>query len=531
METYGSLVYVLLFLAPFLLVYRIVPVQGKRYVLLAGNLIFFWWISGIRIVYIVGTAVVTYLTGFGIGMLQEKRNAALSHAEKADRKSITEASRKKQKGLMLTGLLFVLGLLLVLKYTGFAVEILDDILAKVIPGMFLTPPTILAPIGLSFYTLEAIAYLVDVYRETVKPETNFLRLFLFLSFFPKLMEGPICRYEPLAHSIWDGGEMTREGFLRGSMRIFFGLFKKVMIADRLNPLLDHVFLHYMEYDNGVMNWIATLFYMIQLYCEFSGSIDVVIGSAEIMGISLPDNFKQPFFSKNISEFWTRWHITLGTWFKDYIFYPMSLSKPLKNLTKSARKKLGNHYGPLIAGAIALFTVWFCNGLWHGAGWRYIFFGMYHFVLILCGNLIEYPARIVTEKLHIDRQSRPYKAFQIVRTFILVVVGELFFRAHGLSAGLIMFKQLFTRLSFDWITSGRIFTLGMDRMDFVLAGLAVLVLLVVDILKERGVDIRGKILDMPVPARIVLCTAAVLLVVMFGAYGLNYTPVMPIYVNF
>ena len=531
MESYCSLVYVLLFLIPFLVLYRVVSPARKRYVLMAGNVLFFWWISGIRVLYMVGTAVVVYLAGFGIGMLQEKRNAALSRAEKEDRKKITEASRKKQRGLMLTALLFVLGLLLVLKYTGFAVEILDDILARVMPGTVLTPPVFLLPIGLSFYTLEAIAYLVDVYRETLKPETNFLRLFLFLGYFPKLMEGPISRYEPLANSLWEGGQMTREGLLRGSMRIFYGLFKKVMIADRLNPLLDHVFLHYMDYNNGVMNIVATLFYTIQLYCEFSGTMDVVLGSAEIMGISLTENFKQPFFSKNISEFWTRWHITLGTWFKDYIFYPLSLSKPLKNLTKNARKKLGNHYGPLLAGAIALLAVWFSNGLWHGAGWRYVFFGMYHFALILCGNLIEYPARALSEKIHLNRQSRPYQAFQIVRTFILVNIGEMFFRAHGLSAGIAMFKQMLTSISFDWITSGKIFTLGMDRLDFVVAAIAILLLLIVDIQKERGVDIRGKILEMPIPVRLAVCTAAVLLLVMFGAYGLNYQPVQPIYANF
>ena len=145
--------------------------------------------------------------------------------------------------------------------------------------------------------------------------------------------------------------------------------------------------HYFLYD-GFVNALAMVCYTLQLYMDFSGTMDVVIGSAQIFGIKMPENFQRPFFSVTISEFWKRWHITLGTWFKDYIFYPVTMSKPMKHMTSKARKKLGNHYGPLIAGGVSLFCVWICNGIWHGAGWHYIFFGMYHFALILGGNMLE-----------------------------------------------------------------------------------------------------------------------------------------------
>ena len=229
----------------------------------------------------------------------------------------------------------------------------------------------------------------------------------------------------------------------------YGLLKKLVVADRLNILIQTIFNYYDEYQGGLIA-IAAVCYTIQLYMDFSGTMDAVIGTAQIFGVTLPENFKRPFFSRNISEFWTRWHITLGTWFKDYIFYPVSMSKPMKNLTSGMRKKVGNHFGPLVAGSIALFCVWFCNGLWHGAAWNYIFFGMYHLFFIVLGSVMAPAAKWLHEKLHINPDCFAYKMFQMLRTTILVVFGELFFRAHGLRAGLTMFVKIFTDFRFsEW----------------------------------------------------------------------------------
>ena len=156
-----------------------------------------------------------------------------------------------------------------------------------------------------------------------------------------------------------------------------------------------------NYD-GLVIAVAAVCYTIQLYMDFSGTMDLAVGAGRIFGFQIPENFQRPFFSRSIPEFWQRWHISLGTWFKDYIFYPVSLSGPLKKLTSNARKKLGNHFGPLCASAIALFCVWFSNGLWHGAAWTYIFFGLYHFFFILCGNLFDPLTKWTTGKLHINR---------------------------------------------------------------------------------------------------------------------------------
>ena len=266
--------------------------------------------------------------------------------------------------------------------------------------------------------------------------------------------------------------------------------------------------------------------------DFSGVMDIVIGSGEIFGIKMPENFRQPFFSKTISEFWTRWHITLGAFFRDYVFYPLSLSEPLKKLTTKARKKLGKHYGPLISSSIALFCVWFCNGLWHGAAWSFIFFGMYHFVLILTGNIIEPLVNIVNEKLHIKKENWIYKTLQIIRTTILVFIGELFFEAKTVKDGFAMLNRIFTQFSFNGISTGAILDKnGMDLKDFIIVGIGIIFVYIISILKEKNVNIKKWVFGQKIVIRWLIYYAIIFVVIILGAYGMNYIPVDPMYAGF
>ena len=260
-------------------------------------------------------------------------------------------------------------------------------------------------------------------------------------------------------------------------------------------------------------------------------MDVVIGIAEIFGVKMPENFRQPFFSKSISEFWTRWHITLGAWFRDYIYYPVSLADKCKKITSAARKKLGNYYGPMISSAIALFCVWICNGIWHGTGWNFIFFGIYHFVLILAGRLIEPVAGKINKKIHINSKHFLYRLIQMIRTTILVFIGELFFRANTLKDGFQMFSQMISKISFNFINDGTILELGIDRQDFIIVGIMTLVIFVISILKERGVDLRESISKKNIAIRWALYYAVVLSIIVFGAYGAGYIPVNPMYAQY
>lgn len=370
----------------------------------------------------------------------------------------------------------------------------------------------------------------DVQRGVTKADTNLLRLTLFISFFPQIVEGPICRYDQTAQQLWDAKPITYENLTLGLQRIAYGMMKKVIIADRLNPLVRNVFNNYTDFDGGVIA-LAAVCYTVQLYMDFSGSMDAVTGTAQILGVTMPENFRQPFFSKTISEFWKRWHITLGTWFKDYVFYPVVTLKPLEKLTSAARKRLGNHYGPLLASAVALFCVWFCNGLWHGAAWSYLFFGMYHFVLILGGNIIAPPVRAVNARLHIRAESFPYRLLQMLRTTVLVIIGELFFRANGLRAGMQMFRTMVTGFAFPVFDDALFKALGIDKFDLMIVAVTLLIVFVVSVINEKGKSVRALLAQRPAAVRWTVFYALILFIIVFGAYGKGYIPVDPMYANF
>lgn len=530
MTSYFSMDYLMFFLPVVIVIYCILSDRFKKYFLILASYAFFWMISGKLVVYLALSTLFIHYFGLWLDRLHKEEKECLSYTEKEDKKAVkAHFLLRKRKVLGFAAALHI-GMLLVLKYSGFFTENMNAVFSVLGVPVELVIPHYVMPIGISFFTMQAVSYVFDVYRGTLKADDNIMRLALFMSFFSQIVEGPICRYEQTADQLWNVSKIEHKNLVFGLQRILFGMMKKIVIADRLNPLIKEVFTNFVNYDGGIVA-IAAVCYTIQLYMEFSGTMDAVIGTAQIFGVTLPENFARPFFSKTISDFWARWHITLGAWFKDYIFYPVTLSKPVKKLTSNLKKKTGNYFALLVASAIALFCVWFCNGLWHGAAWNYIFFGMYHFVLILMGNVVEPLAKKLRKALHVNPSLFWYQLFQIIRTSILVVIGELFFRGHGLKSGLIMFKMLLTNFSLQRLNIQTMEALGIDGQDIIIAGIAMLIVLVVSILKEKGVEIRKSLGKQHVVLRWGVMYGLILFIVIFGAYGLGYIPVDPIYANF
>lgn len=527
---YCSALYLAVFLPITLLIYAFTSKKKRWLVLLIASYIFFLSLSGKLIVYLLFSTLSIHYFGLWLDKINKTRDEKLELCSKDEKKEIKEEYKKKSYKIVLFVVLIHIGLLVALKYTGFFGENLNSLLGVLGVSFRFKIPKIIVPIGISFYTLQGLSYIIDVYKGKINADDNLGRLALFMAFFPSIMEGPICRYSDTSEALYDGKSLTYKNLSFGAQRILWGLMKKMVIADRLNPFIEKIFCEYSNLDGGVI-LIGAIFYTIQLYMDFSGTIDVVIGSAEMFGITLPENFRQPFFSKNISDFWTRWHITLGTWFRDYIFYPVSLSKPMKKVTLVSRKVLGNHYGPLLAGSIALFLVWISNGLWHGAAWTYVFFGMYHFVLIVLGNVFTPLIQKICNKIHVNRMSKPYVMIQIVKTTVLVIFGELFFRANTLAGGFTMFKKIFTDFSLNSIHNGSLFKLGCDRADFLIIGIVLLIIFVSSVLKEKGINIREKVSKENIVVRWTLYYILILIIIVFGAYGFGYAPVDPIYANF
>ncbi|UFH65048.1 MBOAT family protein [Clostridium cadaveris] len=525
---YISFVYLIVFIPLVLLAYKIMPKRYRGLVLLLASYVFFFMVSKKLVVYLMLSTVSIYF--IGICLSSCKKNYLEKEKNADDIKKLKIAFTKRKRRILLIGIVFNIGILVVLKYFNFIASNINPILNLLSSPSLLPELKFALPIGISFYTLQAVSYIVDVYQEKIEADKKLPRLALFMSFFPIIMEGPICRYSDIAEDLYRGEPLKYENVTFGSQRVLWGLFKNIVIADRLNLIVKTIFDNYEKY-GGIVVILGAVCYTFQLYMNFSGTIDITIGISEIFGIKIPENFRQPFFSKTAAEFWQRWHITLGTWFKDYIFYPISLTKFVKKLGKKTRKKFGKHIGQVIPSMIALFAVWLSNGLWHGDRWSYIFFGMYYFVLILLGKIVEPLNHKVLAYLKIDKHNIFYRCIQTIKMLIIVFTGELFFRANGLKAGLSMFKSIFTKFSWSDVTDGTILNLGISYKDFGVLLAALIVVFIVGIYNERGVSIRKKISNWNIFFRWSFYYAALLIVIIFGAYGEGYIPAELIYAGF
>lgn len=516
--TYNSILYLFLFLPGVMLFYQLAPKHHRYQVLLAASWLFFLSLSGALIVYLLLSILSIHHIGLWIGSCQKE--FVVSQIPPDERKARKAAWKKKKRRILWFGIGIQLSMLVILKYSWFFSKNIN-----VLPNLKFA-----LPIGISFYTLQAISYLADVYYEKIPADDHLERLALYLSFFPTLMEGPICRYSQTAPALTEGKPLEYKNISYGIQRMLWGLFKKLVIADRLNLLVETIFGSPDQY-GGILVIAGAIFYTFQLYADFSGCIDMTIGTGEIFGILIPENFRQPFFSRGPSEFWRRWHITLGTWLKDYVFYPPSLTAPVKKFGKNSRAKLGKHIGQVIASSPALFGVWLINGFWHGTGWNYLFYGLYYFVLILLENFTEPYKNQVLHKLNINAGSLLYRSIQSVKLLLIVFTGELFFKADTLSTGFRMIRSVFTGFHISALTDGSLLQLGLTLPDFVAVFLGLIAVFIVGIIHEQDISIRDRLSGFKLPVRWSLFYAAILLVIVFGAYGDGYLPAKLIYAGF
>ncbi len=521
--SYFNLKLLLLIVPALVVVYQFTPKKLKPILLLVVSYALFYYVSKKLLGFIIFSSFTVYL--YGLFVL--RNNKKLNDYQGEDKKDFKKKYQKRNLIFLLVVLFINLGLLFYFKYLKFFSININHLLKLFEVSYQIPIRKIAAPIGISFYTLQAISYMIDIYHNKIEPTKNPFKVLLYLGFFPTVMEGPITRFSDVSEELMKGEKIHYQNFCFGYQRILWGLFKKLVIADRLNIMVEYIFQNYSSLGSLTI-FMGAIGYTILLYSEFSGTMDVVIGIGEIFNVKMPENFRQPFFSKNISDFWTRWHITLGTWFKDYIFYPVSLSKPMKKLNSSIRKHLKNRTGPLLTGGIALFCVWSLNGLWHGAGWNYLFFGMYHFVFILLGNIFEPWIIKLCSFLKIKRDSKIYVAFRIVKTWIFIFIGEMFFKASTLTAGFGMLKGIF---SFKGLSKLELLHLGLDGKDYIILGIAILLLFVIGILRERNHNIREEISNKNIFFRWTIYYLLIFSIYVFGAYGTGYVPVDPIYADF
>ena len=516
-------------MAVVLLAYYLVPKKAQWPLLLVASYIFYWCASPWYLLFIGVTTVSTY----GISRLLERVNATQkaylaehkAELDKEAKKAYKAKMKAKKWHLLLICLIFNLGILSVTKYTNFVINNINAFLSG---SSKLALVDMIVPLGISFYTFQSMGYIIDVYRDKQPAQKNFFKLALFVSFFPQLAQGPISRYGDLSKTLYEPHGFDRKTVSYGLMRILWGYFKKVVIADRL--VTGVIALVGGQQYNGAYVVVAMLFYAFQLYCDFTGGIDITIGIAQTMGINLTENFNLPYFSKNIKEYWNRWHITMGSWFTDYIFYPISVCKPMLKLSKWSREHLGPAVGKRVTVYLSSFAVWLTTGIWHGAAWNFIVWGIMNWVVIMASQELE-PLYAKFHSRFKVKGKAPYEVFQIVRTILLMSAIRMFDCYRDVPLTFQMVGSMFTRFNFHILWDGSLLQLGLSGAEYILLAVCLLVVLGVSLFKVKFGSIRDALYAKPKVLFYGVMIVLFVAIIIFGAYGIGFDSSQFIYNQF
>ena len=501
--------------------YWALPARGRWWLLLAASWFFYAWASPYYLIFLGVTTGITYFAAVGMDTNLLKQKAWIEKNGKnvsRDDKKAYKAKMERRRQRMVVGAAFVtIGMLVVFKYLEFLFTNVNWLMGTVGIHSSLPSVKLLLPIGLSFYVFQSLGYCIDVQREMVPAERNFFKHALFVSYFPQILQGPIGDYGRLASQFFLEKKFSYEESVSGIQRVAWGFFKKVMIAniiaDRINPVWSAVG----DYP-GLICWSAILvLYAIQLYADFSGYMDIACGCSQMLGIKLDENFQCPYFAKSIAAFWRRWHITLGAWFKNYVFYPLLRSETLTNLRKrlKGRAWLSNTASTVIA----LFVVWLLIGLWHGADWSYVVYGLFHGAFIILAVILA----PLTDRFH-DRcsalvNSKGYAAFQMVRTFVIVTIGYAIFKPADLAATGEILRQMFSA-----VDGGGIYQIQYTlHHSFIKVFAWITLMFAVDAVhytRPNG-TIRAWLRRWPLSARWTIYVAGLWLMVFYGEYGSGF----------
>lgn len=520
------------FLAVVFLLYYTIPGKWQWPFLLLASYVFYFMADPVYLIYIVVTTVSTWAAAYGIqkkkDSFDEKFKVARKAMDRKQRKDAKDREKKKEFHLMLLALVFNLGILAVVKYTNFGISNINGLLSAFGSDTRLSFVNIIVPMGISFYTFQSMGYLIDVYRGMSRAENNVFKIALFVSFFPQLVQGPISRFSDLAKSLYEPHKADFQVISRGLQRILWGFFKKLVIADRMLVAVNTIIQDADKYQGGFV-LAGMLFYALELYADFTGGIDITIGIAGTLGIDVTENFKRPYFSKNIKEYWNRWHITMGSWFTDYIFYPISVCKPMLNLGKFTRKHFGNAVGKRIPVYLSSFVVWFTTGIWHGASWNFIAWGIGNFVVIMISQELEPFYRWFHSKFQVQGRFY-YRLFQVVRTVLLMSCLRMFDCYRDVPLTFKMFGSMFADFKISALNGQAFLGLGLSGVDYIILAAGTVLLIVVSLLQRKG-SVRERISQKAVPVRVVVWYGLVLAVILFGAYGIGYDASQFIYNQF
>ena len=519
----------LAFLCVIFVLYYLIPKKYQWMLLLAGSY-FFYACAGIHfLAYIAVTTLTTWLAAKQITAKAAARDEYLAE-HKADldregRRAYRAEVKKGQRLWFLCGLLLNLGILAVVKYADFVIDNINKLTHGEISFL-----GIALPMGISFYTFKSLGYLIDVYREKYPCQDSLGKYALFVSFFPQIVQGPISRYDKLSETLFEEHAYEPAKIQRGLMRVLWGFFKKLLVADRLVTAVKTLAGTPEDY-RGAYVVLLIFLYAVELYADFTGGIDITIGIGEMLGIGMEENFNTPYFSKNINEYWTRWHITMGAWFKDYIFYPISVSKGMMKLSKWSREKMGRGVGKRVPVYLANIIVWFATGLWHGAAWNFIVWGLLNCFV----TLVSYEMEPLYEKFHSRfgwSNNAVYDVWQMFRTFWIMGAIRILDVYRNVPISFRQLGTIFTTGGYGQMFADGLGKFGLNGPDIAVVAVGIVLMIAVSIVKyTRKTDVRDLILARPAVLKCALMIVLFLSIVIFGAYGVGYDANQFIYNQF
>ncbi|OIQ30953.1 MAG: membrane-bound O-acyltransferase family protein [Bacteroidetes bacterium MedPE-SWsnd-G2] len=468
----------LLFLPLVTIIYFSLPSKYRWFWLLLSSYYFYMCWNPKYAILIFTSTVITYLSGITIDRINKS----------------TSINQKVKYKNWCVAFSFSINLLILVyfKYFNFFIENINAVVLKYDFGETLPFVDILLPVGISFYTFQALSYTLDVYRGDTETEYHFGRYALFVSFFPQLVAGPIERSSNLLSQFKLKQKFSFNNLSFGAFLILRGLFKKVVIADRLAILVNTIYNNPTNHE-GLPLIVATLFFTFQIYCDFSAYSDIAIGTAKIMGFDLMQNFNKPYFAQNVTEFWRKWHISLSTWFKDYLYIPLGGNRV------SSFKRLRN-----------IFIVFIVSGLWHGASWNFIIWGGLHGIGLIFEQLSKPLKQFINLKLNIKTNGYSYKLFHIIVTFSFVSLAWVFFRANTLTDAVYILQHMFTINSFELLDT------GLSDFDLGFSFFLIMFLITVQII-ERKNNLTEIILKENIIPRWITVVTLVLIIIFWGFY--------------
>lgn len=497
------------FLIVFLLLYSIMKNQSwKLSILLAGNLFFYYMAGKENVLIILFSALLVFCGAVWIDRIYAGYRQIAGDMTPPERlKLFAEYKRRTRR---------IVGGIVILLLAVFAYVKLGRFWGwqEISLAEFSFDKSVIVPLGLSYYTLSLVGYLLDVYHDRISCEKNIFYFVSCVTFFPHIIQGPISKYDKLLAQLRALPPFDYESLCYGLQLMLWGYLKKLVLADTLALYTVQILPYWWAYTKGYV-LVAVVLYAIQLYADFSGCIDIVTGISQAMGIRLDKNFDHPFFSRSAGEFWRRWHISLGVWFKEYIYMPIATAGWFKNMTKKVRKKHGRQWGVVLSVAVPSFAVWILTGIWHGTGLDYILWGLYWGVLIISSEILKDKFSAWKSLLHIREDARWYEIFTMVRTFCFYCVGLA-----------IIIPGSFKNASAD-------VTRSMQDNVVIVAGVFsfFVIELVLECLHRRGLSLRRYIAEKNIVIRWAFYFGAIFVLLYLGKIGAGYNADAFIYAGF